>query len=188
MKFLFDENLSPRLTRLLADAFPDSSHVRNVGLQAADDVAVWEYAKQNDFTIVSKDADFHGRSIVQGFPPKVVWIRLGNCSTAQVATLIKDYTDEIRRFGVDGESSFLRLELSVQQLLDRLPVDSSIIASIGYEAESMTLDIEFRGSGTVYRYFKVPEREYRAFLAADSKGTYLNQQFKKAGYRFVKIL
>jgi hypothetical protein len=63
----------------------------------------------------------------------------------------------------------------------RLPVDSSAIAAMGYDAGSCVLEIEFKPSGEVYRYFEVPVREYQAFLAAPSKGTYLDQQFKKAG-------
>src|SRR5205823_5552631 len=84
MKLLFDENLSHKLVRLLADLFPDSIHVRDVGLKAAGDSSVWEYAKDNDLMLVSKDSDMHQRSFVFGPPPKVVWVRLGNCSTADV--------------------------------------------------------------------------------------------------------
>ena len=62
MKLLFDENLSPKLVLLLADAFPDSLHVRDVGLEAADDPILWEYAKDNNLMLVSKDSDMHQRS------------------------------------------------------------------------------------------------------------------------------
>jgi predicted nuclease of predicted toxin-antitoxin system len=84
MKLLFDENLSHRLVRMLADLFPDSVHVREVGLEAADDPVVWDYAKNNDLMIVSKDSDLHQRSFVFGHPPKIIWVRLGNCSTSDV--------------------------------------------------------------------------------------------------------
>ena len=84
MKLLFDENLLHKLVWLLADLFPDSIHVRSVDLKAADDPVVWEYAKNNDLMIVSKDSDMHQRSFVFGHPPKVVWVRLGNCSTSDV--------------------------------------------------------------------------------------------------------
>jgi Domain of unknown function (DUF5615) len=66
MKLLFDENLSHKLVRLLADLFPNSVHVRDVGLKAADDLVVWEYAKNNDLMIVSKDSDMHQRSFMFG--------------------------------------------------------------------------------------------------------------------------
>jgi predicted nuclease of predicted toxin-antitoxin system len=81
VKLLFDENLSHKLARRLADIFPVSVHVRDVGLKATSDPLVWDYARDNDFMIVSKDADMHDLSLVFGNPPKVVWLRLGNCST-----------------------------------------------------------------------------------------------------------
>jgi predicted nuclease of predicted toxin-antitoxin system len=54
MKMLFDENLSPRLVRLLVDIFPNSMHVRDVGLEAADDPLVWDHAKNNGLILVFK--------------------------------------------------------------------------------------------------------------------------------------
>jgi predicted nuclease of predicted toxin-antitoxin system len=70
MRLLFDENLSHNLVSLLADPFPDSVHVREVGLKASDDPAVWEYAKNNELLIVSKDSDMHQRSFVFGIRRK----------------------------------------------------------------------------------------------------------------------
>ena len=75
MKLLFDHNLSHKLAGRLDDAFPDSEHVRNVGLQEASDHAVWEYARSKGFTIVSKDEDFHQLSFLRGPPLKVVWVK-----------------------------------------------------------------------------------------------------------------
>jgi hypothetical protein len=69
----------------------------------------------------------------------------------------------------------------------RIPVRSTSIASIGYLAAERELEIEFRGSGDVYRYFDVPAEEYAAFLAAESKGTYLNQVFKPREHRYVAV-
>ncbi|MBX3289284.1 MAG: DUF5615 family PIN-like protein [Acidobacteria bacterium] len=109
MKLLFDENLSHKLAERLADLFPDSTHVRNVGLKASDDPDVWKFAVENDFVIVSKDADMHDRSLVFGFPPKVIWVRLGNCSTDDVERLIRRETDIIKNFIEDDFASFLAL-------------------------------------------------------------------------------
>ena len=64
MKLLFDQNLSPRLVRRLADIYADSIHVREIGLRDADDSAIWDYAKLNGFVIVSKDSDFQQRSLL----------------------------------------------------------------------------------------------------------------------------
>jgi predicted nuclease of predicted toxin-antitoxin system len=91
MKLLFDENLSPKLGPLLADLFPASVHVRGVGLKAADDLMVWKYAQDHDLMICSKDSDLHQRSFLLGFPPKIVWVRLGNCSTAQVELIARAF-------------------------------------------------------------------------------------------------
>jgi len=89
VKLPFDQNLSHRLVSALADVFPDSKHVRNVGLGRADDDAVWQYALAQGFAIVYKDSDFHQLSFVRGHPPKVVWIRRGNCSTDEIEALVR---------------------------------------------------------------------------------------------------
>ena len=109
MKLLFDENLSPALPRRIADLFPNSVHVRDVGMKAADDPIVWDYAKDNDFMIVSKDADMHDLSLVFGKPPKVIWLRLGNCSTRQVEKLLRLDFDVIKLFYEDENVSLLVL-------------------------------------------------------------------------------
>ncbi len=77
MKLLFDQNLSPRLVTRLADLYPHAVHVSGVAMDTADDSAVWNYARTNDYIIVSKDVDFSEMSLVHGFPPKMVWIQRG---------------------------------------------------------------------------------------------------------------
>jgi len=109
MKLLFDENLSHKLVRLLEDLFPNSIHVRDVGLKAADDPLVWEYAKDNNLILISKDADMHQRSFMFGPPPKVIWVRLGNCSTSDVEELLRNNCEAIRAFHEDVYASFLSL-------------------------------------------------------------------------------
>lgn len=89
MKLLFDQNLAPRLVRQLEDIFPDSTHISRVGLERALDREVWRYARDNNFTIVTKDADFGELSVVLGYPPKVVWLRLGNCTTQQIGQALR---------------------------------------------------------------------------------------------------
>ena len=109
MKLLFDENLSPRLALRLADLFPDSTHVREIGLKAAADPAVWDYARVNGFMIVSKDADMHDLSLLFGNPPKVIWLRLGNCSTTQAENLLRREFEAIQTFYGDADTSLLAL-------------------------------------------------------------------------------
>ena len=109
MKLLFDENLSPKLPNRLSDLFPNSLHVRNVGMKATNDPVVWEYAKDNNLMIVSKDADMHDLSLVFGNPPKVVWLRLGNCSTLQVENLLRRNFGAIQMFYGNKKLSLLAL-------------------------------------------------------------------------------
>ncbi|MBT9311322.1 DUF5615 family PIN-like protein [Leptothoe kymatousa TAU-MAC 1615] len=75
MKLLLDENLSDRIIRSVIDLYPGSEHVKTVNLMHTDDAVIWEYARAYDFVIVSKDSDFHQRSLLHGHPPKV-WMVL----------------------------------------------------------------------------------------------------------------
>ncbi|WP_419165369.1 DUF5615 family PIN-like protein [Candidatus Palauibacter sp.] len=109
MKLLFDENISPRLVAALSDVFPGSVHVRDVGLARATDAAIWAYARDRGLTILSKDSDFHQVSFLRGPPPKVIWIRRGNCSTVDIEALLRSNRTEILAFGADEEAAFLAL-------------------------------------------------------------------------------
>ncbi|MBV9868878.1 MAG: DUF5615 family PIN-like protein [Abitibacteriaceae bacterium] len=97
MKLLFDQNLSPRLTKRLASVFPGSSHVFLLGLDQAADAEVWSYARDNGFVIVTKDADFGELSTLRGFPPQVVWLRVGNCTTQRIEELLRLNQESIER-------------------------------------------------------------------------------------------
>lgn len=109
MKLLFDENISHKLALALVDLFPDSVHPRNVGLKSQDDRLIWDYARDNDFMIVSKDADFYQRSLLFGHPPKIIWIRRGNCSTKTIESILCDHYDDIKRFYDDPDEAVLIL-------------------------------------------------------------------------------
>jgi predicted nuclease of predicted toxin-antitoxin system len=109
VRLLFDQNLSPRLVQTLVDCYPGSLHVRDVGLQSSPDEAVWSYAAEHELTIVSKDADFHQRSFLIGPPPKVVWIRRGNCSTNDIEALLRSRRDDVAAFEQDTVKAFLAL-------------------------------------------------------------------------------
>jgi predicted nuclease of predicted toxin-antitoxin system len=96
LKLLFDQNLSRKLVSRLADIFPNASHVQFHELAEKTDTEVWEFAKLNDFCIVTQDADFAERSRLYGSPPKVVWLRCGNAPTNQVETLIRSGQEAIQ--------------------------------------------------------------------------------------------
>jgi len=109
MKLLFDQNLSPRLVDLLADLFPESSHLQALGLDSADDAVIWDHAEQSSFIIVSKDSDFVDYSAAFGFPPHVLQIQLGNCTTAEIAELIRKNALAIEAMVAGGELGMLEL-------------------------------------------------------------------------------
>lgn len=109
MKLLFDQNLSQRLVERLQDVYPDSLHVRQASLDRAPDEDVWTYAATHRYVIVSKDSDFHQRSLVDGFPPKVVWVQRGNCSTADIEALLRSRVEDVRSFLAHPDAAFLEL-------------------------------------------------------------------------------
>jgi len=107
MKLLFDHNLSYKLVGRLADLFPNSEHVRNGNLHEADDRPVWKYECAHGFAIVSKDEDFHQLSFLYGAPPKVVWVRLGNCTTADIEQALRHHHTDLLNFDANEEGAFL---------------------------------------------------------------------------------
>ena len=109
MKLLFDQNLSPRLVALLADVFPGSLHVREVGLARATDEVVWRFALERCLAIVTKDSDFQERSQIARSEPKIVWIRRGNCSTDDIAAMPRTHAPRIAALEQESGAGFLIL-------------------------------------------------------------------------------
>jgi predicted nuclease of predicted toxin-antitoxin system len=108
VKLLLDENLPPRLVAALSDLYPDSAHIRDCGLRGASDIEVWQYALEKGFAIVSKDSDFSQRSSLLGSPPKVIWLRVGNCTTTRIDFILRNAAVRIKAFD-DSEESCLVL-------------------------------------------------------------------------------
>jgi len=109
VRLLFDEQLSEELVTALRDLFPNSLHVRLLGKGGAADPTIWQLAQEHGCVLVTKDEDFHRLSVLRGAPPKVVWLRTGNCATADIARLLRDRVDELRRFEAQTEVTFLEL-------------------------------------------------------------------------------
>ena len=109
MKLLFDQNLSRKLVYRLADIFPESSHVLFHDLAEKADTEIWEFAKLNDFCIVTQDADFPERSRLYGSPPKVVWLRCGNAPTDRVESLLRSGATAIQELLTDANLHCLEL-------------------------------------------------------------------------------
>lgn len=110
MKLLLDENLSHRLVGLLAAEFPDSAHPRQLGRRGASDQTIWDYAREHGFAIVSKDNDFRQRVFVEGPPPKVIWLSIGNAGTSAIAALLRSHAPEIRAFARSDQEGLLVIE------------------------------------------------------------------------------
>jgi len=109
MKLLLDQNLSPHLVRRLVDLYPNSRHVMEVGLDRSLDKVVWNYARQHEYLIVTKDVDFSELSLIIGFPPKVIWIRRGNCSTHDIETILREKFNSIKAMNEDEGIGIIEL-------------------------------------------------------------------------------
>jgi predicted nuclease of predicted toxin-antitoxin system len=109
VRLLFDEQLSEELVQALRDLFPDSLHVRLLGRGGARDPLIWQLARDHGCMLVTKDEDFHRLSVLHGAPPKVVWLRVGNCTTADIVELLTDRLDDLRKFEAQDEVTFLEL-------------------------------------------------------------------------------
>ena len=108
-RLLFDEPLSEELCNALADIFLGSLHIRLLGQGGAPDPTVWDLARQHGCLVVSKDVDFHRLAVLRGAPPKFIWIRLGNCSTDDIARLLRRSYGDIMRFNEQDEATVLEL-------------------------------------------------------------------------------
>ena len=101
MKLLFDQNISHRILKLLPEKFSNSTSVKNEKLINASDIEIWEFAKANDYTIVTQDSDFNDLNLLFGFPPKIIWIRTGNLTTKAILRILEDHYSEIEKFITD---------------------------------------------------------------------------------------
>jgi predicted nuclease of predicted toxin-antitoxin system len=109
MRLLLDQNLSSRLPNRLSGVYPGLLHVADLGLSRASDREVWAAAFQNDCILVTKDSDFVDLQVLEGFPPKLIWLRLGNCSTIQVEKVLRDHHQDIADFNAAPEVGLLTL-------------------------------------------------------------------------------
>lgn len=104
MKLLFDQNISRRIIKKLPYIFSECMQVNHVGLKDCDDIDIWNYARDNDYTIVTFDSDFYDLSLVNGWPPKIIWLRTGNLTTSGIAQLLKNKQEAIEDFINSKES------------------------------------------------------------------------------------
>lgn len=98
MRFLFDQNISHKILKLIPEKYSDSTTIKNEGLINATDREIWEFAKLNDYIIVTQDSDFNDLNSLYGFPPKIIWIRTGNLKTQAIVDILIVYSDDIKKF------------------------------------------------------------------------------------------
>ncbi|HNH07457.1 MAG TPA: DUF5615 family PIN-like protein [Leptospiraceae bacterium] len=104
MKLLLDENLSYRILKKLDPDYQGSENIKN-----KTDQTIWEYAKNNGFTIVTFDEDFYDIQLLRKFPPKVIWLRCGNTNTANIVGILNERKEEIRNFIEDSEQGIFEI-------------------------------------------------------------------------------
>ena len=109
MKLLFDHNISPKLIGFLADLFPESNHVHLLGLDRSEDNDIRLFAADKGFILVTKDADYSELHSLFGSPPKVIWIRRGNCRTSTIEQILRNHFDDIKQLVGDDDSGVLSI-------------------------------------------------------------------------------
>jgi predicted nuclease of predicted toxin-antitoxin system len=109
MKLLFDQNISFRIVGKIESLFPGSEQTKKLNLDKSSDITIWEYAKRNNFCIITFDSDFIDISVLKGFPPKIIWLRMGNTSTNTIAQFLIDNESVINDFLISPDSAYLEL-------------------------------------------------------------------------------
>lgn len=109
MKLLIDENISHKILKKINPVFENCIHCKYIKTDLRTDFEIWNYAKENDFIIVTFDEDFYEWMLLKGFPPKVIWLRCGNASTQHIADLLNNKIPEIKEFNSNNEIGLLEL-------------------------------------------------------------------------------
>lgn len=109
MKLLFDQNISFRIIKLIEDKIPNATHINEVGLKNSSDLNIWEFAKKNEYSIVTFDSDFAELANLKGIPAKIIWLKLPNTRTSVLATLLNNKFDQINDFLISEEMSMISI-------------------------------------------------------------------------------
>ncbi len=108
-RLLLDQNLSFKITKGLKDLFPEIKHVSDLKLSGCSDMDIWKYDKIHDYCIVTFDSDFIDISVLNGYPPKIIWLRIGNSSTSAVIQMLKNNYSLIINFLTSTENAYLEI-------------------------------------------------------------------------------
>lgn len=98
MKLLLDQNISFRVSKKLRPKIPELYHVTDVGLLNSPDKMIWEFAKSENYTIITFDSDFYDLQVLRGFPPKLIWLRFGNTTSDKMVNFITKNISSFRKF------------------------------------------------------------------------------------------
>jgi predicted nuclease of predicted toxin-antitoxin system len=109
VKLLLDQNISYRLVNKIISMFPETEQVKRLGLENKPDREIWDFAKKENYTIVTFDSDFYDMSLLLGHPPKVIWLKLGNTTTKNIESILIEKSDQIKAFLEDRELSCLEI-------------------------------------------------------------------------------
>jgi predicted nuclease of predicted toxin-antitoxin system len=109
MKLLLDQNLSRRIVPLLQSAYPETTQIALLGMEGVNDYAIWQYAKNNGFVIVTKDSDFYEMSALYGIPPQLIWLKTGNTSRQKTAQTLLQAQTTIEQLFQDPETACIEL-------------------------------------------------------------------------------
>jgi predicted nuclease of predicted toxin-antitoxin system len=105
VKLLLDQNISFRVANKLQADFPECSQVRELILENKTDREIWNFAKTENYTIVTFDADFYDLVTLFGHPPKVIWLRMGNTSSDHLIEVLQSHSEIIGSFVTDSNYS-----------------------------------------------------------------------------------
>jgi len=109
IKLLFDQNLSYKLVSRLENLFPHSMHIASINLDTSSDMDVWKYAKENNYTIVTKDSDFNEICTLYNFPPHIIWLRLGNSRISATEKALVKYKDKICAIVEENQTGIIEI-------------------------------------------------------------------------------
>lgn len=107
--FLIDHNLSHKLVVNLADKYPGCKHVFLENLSTEDDIVIRKFAHRHQLSILTKDADFYELHNLYGFPPKIIWLRVGNVTTREIIQFMESNEEVIKNFLSDPQKGLLEI-------------------------------------------------------------------------------
>lgn len=108
-RLLLDQNLSFKISKEIKDIFPDTKHVSDLNLNGCNDLDIWNFARNNNYCILTFDSDFIDISVLNGFPPKIIWLRIGNSSTERIIQKLKYNHPTIKEFILSTENAYLEI-------------------------------------------------------------------------------